>query len=60
MDRDNRRERTQRGYEAIVDAKVSPDEKTDIPVEFDTVDDMVQACYDQQETDEFIAPRIKK
>ncbi len=60
MDRDNRRERTQRGYEAIVDAKVSPDEKADVPVEFDSVDAMVQACYDQQETDEFIAPRIKK
>lgn len=60
MDRDNRRERTQRGYDAIVDAKVSPDEKADIPVEFDNVHAIVQACYDHEETDEFIAPRIMK
>lgn len=60
MDRDNRRERTQRWYNAIVDAKVSPDEKADLPVEFDDVDSIIQACYDHEETDEFIAPRIKK
>src|SRR5204863_427899 len=49
MDRDQRWERTQRAYEAIVDGK---GKRTDDPIE------AINASYDENITDEFIEPVV--
>ena len=50
MDRDNRWDRVQRAYDAVVCAKSDQ--------HADTAEAAVQAAYDRNETDEFIAPTV--
>ena len=53
MDRDKRWDRTQKAYDAIVLGK-SEEEA------FSDVKSLLKKCHEQEETDEFIKPRIKK
>ena len=56
MDRDQRWDRTKIAYDAIVNAKPLEDGKVDSV--FVDANKIIQKCYDNEETDEFIKPKI--